>query len=378
MPFNSHCFLPRACQLAGFSLLVLAGLIGPAGPAHAVPARLAASPILVEQPANVVSSPSVRSAQETKESEEHVEVEGDPMAEFVFEFFILGPILILFLVLLLAIPVTVLGVSLVMDGGCLRYLLFGLGWLFAVWYGLLVGAIVGELILGWNALVTTLAHVFIWGYPAAAWWAHNKLESMPPEQYEAWDQSLTGGALLGFGAASVASLLRTAFALKGGGFGGFGGGSFGGGGASGSWSGAASAASGTSSATASASSAGGTGAAASAASAGVVPGVADDDDAHRSARSTSDARGFGARLRAWADKFQWYHGLAFVLGTLVFVPLGLGTVRALQNTEFFVFVLVCIGIYAIHRYSHRESDGPDHTTGASSAGPGGRASASWS
>lgn len=376
MPFGSHSFFPVPCRRTVLALVLLAGPTGTSGPAHAVPTHTATRADLVQPPAHGVSGLPLEPRQETTESEEHVEVEGHPGVEIFVEFFILGPLLLLFLALLLAIPTTVLGVSLVMDGGCLKYLLFGLGWLFAVFYGLLFGGIVGEMVLGWEALVGPLVHVFIWGYPAAAWWAHNKLQSMPPEQYKAWDQSLTGGALLGFGAASAASLLRSVFALKGGGFGGFGGGSFGGGGASGSWSGAASAAAGAAPASASSSSAGVSGAA-SAASAGVVPAATSADDPRPSSQAASNARGFRARLRAWADKFEWYHGLAFVLGTLVFVPLGLGAVHALQNTEVFVFVLVCIGIYTLYRVAQRASDAPDRTEGVSSSGPGGRASATW-
>ncbi|MFB6274422.1 MAG: hypothetical protein ABEL51_16180 [Salinibacter sp.] len=119
----------------------------------------------------------------------------------------------------LSVPAAALGVSLVMEVGCLRYIFFGMGWLCAICHGLLTGAIGGEGVPALTFLTKPIAHVFVWGYPIAAYWGHRKPQSMPEERYWAWDQTLTGGALLGFGAGSIAGLFRSV----GSGFGGFGG-----------------------------------------------------------------------------------------------------------------------------------------------------------
>lgn len=329
------------------------------------------------------TGPGQTSPEETLPSaSEHEESFGEQVLEIILGTIILGPIITILLGLLLAFPAVLLGVSLVMDGGCLRYLLFGVGWLCALVYGGLVGAIIGEMILGLEFLVKPIFYVFMWGYPVVAYWSNKKLQAMPEEQYRAWDQTLTGGALLGFGAGSIAGLLRSAAS----GFGGFGGGSFGGGGASGSWSGASGAAGGTSStATGGASStaastattaAGGTSKAAAVAT-GAAPGVA-STDASNTPADASDARGLWARLRRWFQKFQWYHGLVFVLSTLVFVPLGLGTMQALKNTKFFVFVLVSVVLYGGYKLLRRNPNVPRSVLRSVSSFQGGEASSSWS
>jgi hypothetical protein len=285
---------------------------------------------------------------------------------------IIVPIVTILLGLLLAFPTGLLAVSLVMDGGCLRYILFVLGWLCAIVYGLLAGLLVGEAILGLGFLVKPIAYVFIWGYPFAAYWGYKTLQAMPQEQYQAWDQTLSGGALLGFGAGSIAGLARSVAS----GFGGFGGGSFGGGGASGSWSGATSAAGSASSA------AGGGGASAGAGTGGasqaaIGVGGAAGERVAGGAGASSNTRGAWARLQRWVQKFQWYHGLAFVLVTLVFVPLGLGAIRALQNTTVFVGALVCVGVYMGYKLLHRDPDSASGPSPLASLGGGG-ASSSWS
>jgi uncharacterized membrane protein YgcG len=240
-------------------------------------------------------------------------------------------------------PFVILAVVLVMDKGWLQYLLFTVGWMGAVGCGMAVSGVVvgaaGELLGLSSGTAERLAPagvvLFTLGYPAAAWWGRQKFRSMPRERYLAWRQSLTGGALLGFGIGSAAQALRTAVSLKGGsgGFGGFGGGSFGGGGASGSWSasgtagGAASAASGTASSVAG-SSVGG------AVSAGTAAGT----------------MGTWGRLRRWTHRFRWYHGVVFVLALFFFSLLGLGSAEALQkHTGLLVLVLVLGGLYGSYR-----------------------------
>ena len=379
-------------------IVLAGGLLGVCVPAHPAFAERAAVETLRQEAPSQDSSADA-SAQEFAPSSAETESVGENVLEWVFGVLILGPIVLLLMSLLLAFPTVLLAVSLVMDGGCLRYLLFGVGWLFAVFYGSLTGALVAEGILGLEFLVKPIFYVFTWGYPAVAYWGHQTLQSMPPERYQAWKQTLTGGALLGFGAGSIAGLLRSAAS----GFGGFGGGSFGGGGAGTSWSGASGAASGasstapgsasaaaggTSTATAGGASAGAAGSGAttvgsSAKAATVETGIAvdasgGDETSPDAPADTSDAPGLWARFKQWIRKFQWYHGLAFILVTLVFVPLGLGTMQAVQNTEFFVFVLACVVVYGGYNLFRRYS-GSSHTVLTTiSSFRGGEASSSWS
>lgn len=300
-------------------------------------------------------------------SESHEPLE-DQIFEVLVVVFIVVPILAIVLGLLLVIPVVLLAVSLVLDGGCLRYLLFVLGWFFAIIYGLIVGTVVEELLFGIEFLSKSIFYVFMWGYPVAALWGHRTLQALPREQYRAWDQTLTGGALLGFGAGSVAGLLRSA----GSGFGGFGGGSFGGGGASGSWSGASGAAGG-----ASAIGTGGSSQAAAVA-ASTATGRTSKETSSTSSSEASAPQSYWARLRRWFQKFQWYHILAFVLVTLVFVPLGLGAMQALQNATVSAFVLVSVIAYSGYRLLRRNPGATQSVFRSVSSFKGGEGSSSWS
>jgi len=267
---------------------------------------------------------------------------------------LLSPIIAILVGLLLAFPAILLGVALVMDGGCLRYLLFGVGWIIALFYGLLAGLLIGEGLLGLEFLIEPIFYTFTLGYPAAGYWGRRTLQSMPEERYKAWEQTLTGGALFGFGAGSIAGLLRSAAS----GFGGVGGGSFGGGGASGSWSGTSGAAS-----------------ASSAAGSASAPAAAESSS---DPSTSASSRGFWTRLRQWFQKFQWYHGFVFGLATLVFVPLGLGTMWALQNTKFFVFALVGAVLYSGYKLLKNNPDIPQTAVRSLSSWGGGEASGSWS
>lgn len=377
---------PALCPLRPLRLVALlcgmaliGGLSGTSNPA---PAGSAERPVseTIQQEAPSQDSPTDAPAQDPAPPTPEEESVGESVIEVLLGIFILGPIITIVLGLLLAFPAVLLGVSLVMDGGCFRYLLFGLGWIFAIFYGLLLGAIIGEMTLGLESLTKLIGYLFVLGYPVVAYWGHKKLQAMPEEQYRAWDQTLTGGALLGFGAGSIAGLLRSV----GSSFGGFGGGSFGGGGASGSWSGASgttggvgAAGSASTTATGTTTTAAGSSAKATAVVAGATPGMADEDSPGNSTDS-SGGRGFWTRLRRWFQKFQWYHGLAFILVTLVFVPLGLGTMRALQNTEFFVFVLVCVVVYSGYRFLRRNPRSTRSFIDSMSSFKGGEASSSWS
>lgn len=362
-------------------MLLIGGGLGPSLPAQAALGERPSSAMIQHEAANRTPASTPAWQESTASPEDHETVE-DRIFEVLVVVFIFVPILTILLSLLLAFPTVLLAVSLVMDGGCLRFILFGMGWLCAIFYGLLTGAIVGEELLGIELLIKPIFYVFMWGYPVAAYWGYKKLEAMPQEQYRAWDQTLTGGAFLGFGAGSVAGLLRPV----GSGFGGFGGGSFGGGGASGSWSGASgatggvssTAAGGTSSTTAGTAT---TTAAGSSEAAAVASGAAPGVDTNASSSTSSNAsgsQGLWTRLRQWFQKFQWYHGLVFILVTLVFVPLGLGAMQALQNTKFLIFVLVCVVLYSGYKLLHRHPDASQSVLRTISSFRGGEASSSWS
>jgi uncharacterized membrane protein YgcG len=360
---------------------LVCGLFGGCAPAHpALAERTVAETIQQEAPSPDPSADAP--AQESASSSVETESVGENVLEWVFGVLILGPIVLLLMSLLLAFPTVFLAVSLVMDGSCLRFILFGVGWLCALILGGLVAALVGEGIFEIEFLSKSIFYLFTWGYPVAAFWGHRKFQSMSPERYQAWKQSLTGGALLGLGAGSIAGLARSAAS----GFGGFGGGSFGGGGASGSWSGtsgtagsaASTAAGGTSSTAAgTATTAAGSTSEAAALTTGAAPGVAGTESAGAPDEGAG-SRGWWTRLRQWFQKFQWYHGFAFVLVTLVFVPLGLGTMQALQNTKFFVFALVCVVVYSGYKLLRRYPDAPEAVLTTISSFHGGEASSSWS
>jgi hypothetical protein len=285
----------------------------------------------------------------------------------LLEYLILVPLLLLLLGLLLAFPVVLLAVSLAMDGGCLRVLLFGVGWLFSIFYGLIVGGLVGKGILGLDFVVTPVVQAFMWGYPLAGWWGHRQLQSLPREQRAAWKQTLTGGALLGFGAGSVAGLLRSAGSV-GGGFGGVGGGSFGGGGASGSWSGASVGGSATG-VQGSGAVVGTMGTAAAAVVAGGPSSLPPD-----ATRLVPPPGGLWSRLRRWGRTFRWYHALSFALTTIVFLPLGLGTMTALQNRSVLLFALGAGAVYGAYRLIVRPGRRPRRLDASPT---GGRASSTW-
>lgn len=364
---RSWCFLTALC-----GIVLLGGRLG-AGPLTHASWLERPSPDVVRQSSPSTDTTTARSSRDAGSSFSESEANEDSALENVLEVLILGPIITILLGLLLAFPTVLLAVSLVMDGGCLRYILFGLGWLCAVIYGLLTGAVVGEAILGFEFLAAPIAYVFIWGYPIVAYWGYKMLRAMPADQYHAWDQTLSGGALLGFGAGSVVGLARSVAS----GFGGFGGGSFGGGGASGSWAGATSAAGSVSAATGAGTSAatvGARGTSQAVVMAGAAAGGSDDG----SSSTSSEAGGVWARLRRWFQKFQWYHGFAFVLVTLVFVPLGLGAMRILENTTVFVAVLVCVLAYTGYKFLHRTPDGSDSAPPPIASFRGGGAASSWS
>lgn len=263
---------------------------------------------------------------------------------------VLVGILLALLTLLAAVaPFVVLAVSLVMDGGCLRYVVFAGGWVLAFVGGAVVTAMcavvaVEALGLSSGALESGApvgVMAFLLGYPIAAWGGRRWLRALPRGRRRAWKRTLTGGALFGVGAGATAGLAPSV----GGGFGGFGGGSFGGGGASGSWS---------------ASSAGG------AAAAGAVP-----------SGGTSSAEGGGTRLNGQWRRVRWPHAAAFVLAGLSFAALGAWVVAALQQKirpgVVTLLTLWALAGFALWRWLIRPT-----TRSADRDFRGGAASASWS
>ena len=248
---------------------------------------------------------------------------------------LVGGLLVVLVLLAVVAPFVVLAVSLVMDGGCLRYGVFAVGWLLSGFGGTAVTLVIGLFAteaLGlssdvFESIALVVISAYFFGYPVAAWWGWRWLQSLPRKRRRAWKQTLTGGALFGFGAGATAGLAPAA----GSGFGGFGGGSFGGGGASGSWS-ASSAGKAAASASGKASSATGT----SAGGAGTSVGGAGASGsaglpATGAAAGATAADGWWDRLQKQWRRFRWYHGVAFVLAGLSFAALGAWVVAALQQ-----------------------------------------------
>lgn len=299
----------------------------------------------------------------------------------LFAVLFLLPILVLLLGIVVGVPTGLLAVCLVMDSGCLRAALFIVGWGIALLSGTITGGILALILEGVGLGSETIGEamlsnvfgagpfLFFFGYPVAAVFGKRWFDSMSRERFLTWKQTLTGGAMLGFGVGSVAHLLRSVFALKGGSFGGFGGGSFGGGGASGSFQGTAVGAS---------SSAAGGASGAAAGSAGVAPGVAGTGGAATASSGTSTSvRTYLTRAKDWLLRFQWYHVLAFLLITLIFVPLGLGTVEILQNTEVLVSVLLFGAGYLAYRTWNPDAISKWSSALQDAGFQGGEASGSW-
>ncbi len=170
------------------------------------------------------------------------------------------------------------------------------------------------------------------GYPVLFARGRRRIKQLPREEYLTWKHTLTVGTLMGTGAASAASLARSAGALLKGGSG-----SFGGGGALGAFG-------------------GGSAQAAAAAKGAAAPGAialgtvgshgssADDasDPRPEPAATEAAAKAFASspvsRWLAWMRaatgqlrRFRWYHGVAFVLIGVIFLPVGMGVSAILQS-----------------------------------------------
>lgn len=304
---------------------------------------------------------------------------------------ILEPILFTFLFFILfgvaaSLPLALGAVTTVIDSGWLRMGLSVLGWICALGGGLVVGlfgSLIAAQVFGYGIsaqylITSTLggAMLFMGGYYAGRVWVRRRFDSMPEEQFRTWEQTLEGGALVGFGYGSVASLLRSAVAVKGGGsgFGGFGGGSFGGGGASGSWGAASGTAGGASSVSAGATAAVGGTSGATAASSGVAPGVAGAGATAASASAGATGDGLLVRVKRWLRHVQWYHLVAFGFIGLVFLSLGRLAAHVLP-IEWILGLGLFFGGYWL--WQRRESAEASVRSGASLF-RGGEASGSWS
>lgn len=254
----------------------------------------------------------------------------------------------------MVIPVMCAGgfaaVALFMESGCLRIGLAMLGWGSALLGGLIIGGLLGTALGGLSFFGWTGVIVGGLGYPILFLRARKKIEQLPRAEYLTWKLTLTGGALIGTGASSAASLGRSAGALfKGGG------GSFGGGGASGAFGGGqiaqvtAAAAQGTGAPGAVVLTSNTAPVAVGAVSTGMASaGTTESADGKDrvSATTGSRIRQFGHAVRDFMHRLRWYHGVAFVFIVLVFLPVGMGVTTIFQRPRLLLWI---VGFYALCR-----------------------------
>jgi hypothetical protein len=324
---NEHHGVVSPRLLIGLVLLLWSAPVAAQDSAAAVPD----STIHQEAPAVSDSATSGALSPAQRDSDFRVSISSES-GDGIDSFFELISFAILLLLLIAGASVFAGGfaaVSIFMDTGCLRLLIAALGWGIAVLSGLVVGLIAGSALGGIEAFL--LIGLFGSGFLYLAAWhrGHQHAQQLSETDRLTWKHTLTGGALIGAGAGSAASLARSAGALfKGGG------GSFGGGGASGAFGGAQ----------------------ASAAAPGAIAwGAADASD---SSPESAPSRGVATRLRPavanepasepaessappwrlWMraavrplQRFRWYHGVAFVLVGIVFMPVGMGLSALLQS-----------------------------------------------
>ena len=279
-------------------------------------------------------------------------------------------------VLLPMVTLSVLALSLLLDNGCLRGLLFLAGWsLFAP----VAGAALAVLLLALAGMEGNLsaeagygAQAFLIVYPIVAVFLYLYFDRLSEEKRAAWKSSLTNGALFGFGAGAVGKAATAAT----GGFGGFGGGSFGGGGAGGSFKGSAAAAGGAAKAaggpgTAETVSAVGAGAATSptTTAAGETEVRAHEtepdeteldeteldetsasaQDASSKPQSASQRTGRRGSFSQYIEDIRFRHVLGFLLVAIAFLPFGIGLARASLNPVVQIVGLGLLGAYALNR-----------------------------
>lgn len=346
-------FSPSPKLISRLVLLVGLSIAAPIAPGLATPA---ASIVQAEAPSASQHTPDEADASGDSSSVHISITTSEHPVDAFFEFLVLGVLAGLLFAVVAAFIIGFAAVSIFMDTGCLRFIVFGLGWIPACFTGFISGIILSDLI-GWSVLADAGAQLGFFGYPVAWTWGYRRAKQLPREQYVTWQRTLTGGALLGAGVGSVLNLARSAAVLfKGGG------GSFGGGGASGSFGSlqTGSAHAGVTAISPSGSSApagnalvlGAAGGSATTTSSRVQP--ASSTPTERS----SDTAGLGRRLRhvvRWMRHLRWYHGCAFVLVVLIFVPVGVGAAAWLQDPKTLIFVTAITLAVSLYRWFHRRA-----------------------
>jgi hypothetical protein len=110
---------------------------------------------------------------------------------------------------------------------------------------------------------------------------------------------------------------------------------------------------------------------------GAASGAAAESSSSTPDRPDQSRDGRGS-IRQWFDKFQWYHGIVFILASVVFMPFGLGAMQALQNAEVFWTVLVGLLVYSVYKLLRRSPEATRSVVRSLSSFGGGEASSSWS
>jgi uncharacterized membrane protein YgcG len=238
---------------------------------------------------------------------------------------------------------------------------------------------------GLEFLMSLSAKSLFWGYPIAWGVGLHHAKQLPEDEFETWKQTLTGGALLGAGAGSVFNLARSAAVFKGGG------GSFGGGGASGSFSGGAAANVQSVAAAPASGGSGGSavalGGAAGAANVAIEHATDSSSDTESSASPDADSEAReptswfhrqALRFTRWIRRFEWYHGCAFVVVALIFIPVGLWVAHLLQDRNLLIAGGVIIVLTFVYRLWKRwATPSTSEPSEADSSFSGGGAATSW-
>jgi len=312
--------------------LLLGGWLRPAQAQHDPFHTPVIDSIIAAEDSIDAAEAAARAAADTSEGDQHAVIRGLNALDDVLPSRLMEGLIVLgFMLIPLASAVGFGAVALFSESGGLRSLLAVMGWLAALVGGLITGGMVGTLIGGLAFFIWTGVIVGGIGYPVLYAQTRKRIKALPREEYLTWKHTLTGAALLGTGASSAASLGRSAGALFRGG-----GGSFGGGGASGSFGGAQ-IAQGTAASAQGASAPG-----VAVLAAGAAPAVAGGGAAVRGGRLkrwTRAVLGFGRRLR-------WYHGVAFVLIGLIFLPVGMGVAAIFQRPRLLLWIA---GLYTLCR-----------------------------
>lgn len=330
--------LPPACfGLPALRIVLVASLLG--GLVHSAPAQHDSfhTPVIDSIRAAEDSVAAARAAQAAPSADDrHAIIRGlNTLGDVLPPQLLLALLLLGFIVIPVGSAVGFAAMALFSESGCLRGILAVMGWCAALLSGLMGGGLLSMwLDGGLSFLAGTGVVAGGLGYPILYLRAREKVRQLSQAEYVTWKHTLAGGALLGTGVSSAASLGRSVGALfKGGG------GSFGGGGASGAFgSGPVASVSATTAQGASA------------------PGaVASSTAAVSAVRATSEAgrSAGGRRIKQWTQavagftrRLRWYHGVAFVLIGLVFLPVGLGVASIVQRPRLLLWIA---GVYTLCR-----------------------------